>query len=141
MNLFSLTPIGILESRAKEMIATLFPDLTEKLEYEVVPYIPLKATELAKKTNGFADGAYEDGIIYLHEKSRIKTVIHEFGHAVHYQLFETKEFSFSLQNKSDQAHLNFKEDFAEAFADLIINYCSGNDLSERDNQMMELIAG
>jgi hypothetical protein len=61
------------------------------------------------------------------------------GHAIHYQLFNTKKFNFSDDNKSDVAYLNHKEDFAEAFAEMIININNNVSLTKRDQEMRSVL--
>jgi hypothetical protein len=57
MNLFSLTPVGTLEKKAKSMISNVYPNILDQINYEIVPYIPTQAKDLAKETNGFLQTA------------------------------------------------------------------------------------
>lgn len=65
----------------------------------------------------------------------IRTIIHEIGHHIHKIHFDNKQFRFSTKNKSRYAYKNSNENFAEAFADLIMDVFS----PERNAKMEKIL--
>ncbi len=132
MNLFSITPVGILISRAEELVKETYPDLLNIISYEIESYIPQKAYDLGGQT---VDGVYDEETktIYLHTNSLLETALHEIGHAVHYQIFNADDLELPVKDKVKEH--NHKEVFAEAFKDSILNEIK----TERDKKIIELI--
>jgi Mlc titration factor MtfA (ptsG expression regulator) len=65
----------------------------------------------------------------------IETIIHEIGHYIHDEQFNCKHFRFPTVEKSEYAYANFKENFAEAFTDLI----ERKDTKERSNRIRKIL--
>lgn len=132
MNLFSITPVGILINSAEELVKEIYPNLLNVISYKVESYIPQKAYELGGAT---VDGVYDEETktIYLHTNSLQETALHEIGHAVHYQLFNANDLGLNI--KDPVKEYNHKEVFAEAFKDSILNDIK----NERDLKIIELI--
>jgi hypothetical protein len=128
MNLFSLTPVGILNDKARDYISHVFPNVLNKIQYEVKDYIPLEVREIA-------DGCYEEGIVYLHSKSELKTAIHEIAHAIHYQLFNAEKIEFSSNNN----YLNYKEEFAEIFTEAVFKIKDSISLEKEERECYMII--
>jgi hypothetical protein len=125
MNLFALTPVGSKVCKAEAIIRDVFPNLLSRVTYEVKDYLPENAYELAGNNNT-PDGAYENGIVYLHKNSEQRSVLHEIGHAVHYQLCGAKDVCLPKSLNNDRSNINPREDFAEAFADFFLEIENGN---------------
>lgn len=138
MNLFSLTPEGQLNNKSRERISVMFRDLLSNIEYKIISGLPHEYLKQESINDNNVRGAYDEKekIIYISSQATIKDFIHEIGHAVHYQLFNCKQFELSSDNKSDYAHTNYREDFAEAFCDLVWR---GSILTIRDKQIHDII--
>jgi hypothetical protein len=136
MSLFSLTPVGIIEERARKLVSEKYPRLLDQISYEVSSSIPSEAESMITEDE-IVDGAYdaETKTIYLHRDSTLKSALHEIGHAIHYQLYNAEVFNLPLEKKSNRACVNFKEDFAEAFAELI----TGEGSKKRNNEMTRIL--
>ncbi|MFE6075736.1 hypothetical protein ACFVQB_14790 [Paenibacillus sp. NPDC057886] len=134
MNLFSITPVGILETKAKDLIVGVFPNVLNQISYLVQSYIPEKAHQIANEENMIADGAYENRVIYLYHGSTVRTAVHEIGHAVHYQLFDGTNLSLS------NTYRNHKEEFAEIFTNIIFKSYDDEPLNNEENKLKEIIA-
>ncbi|MFE6075732.1 hypothetical protein ACFVQB_14770 [Paenibacillus sp. NPDC057886] len=134
LNLYSITPVGILENKARMIISETLPNLLEKISYSVESYIPLKAKEIARLEDTIADGVYEDGVIYLHSQSLIETAIHEIGHAIHYQLFDAKDLKLSKKHFK-----NHKEEFAELFSSMVLKLYNKQTLNVPEHKLRNLI--
>jgi hypothetical protein len=121
MNLLSLTPVGMLNEKARTLIDNKFPGLLEKVDYNISSH--LKSALEINNIDDEADGAYdhETRTIYLHRDSQLTSAIHEIGHAVHYQLLNTVDYALPEEGKSERAYVNHKEDFAEAFMDCVLS--------------------
>ncbi|MCY8990654.1 hypothetical protein [Bacillus atrophaeus] len=143
MNLFNLTHVGIIHNKAIDYINSTFPGLLDKVEYTLVDKI---GTVVLDKTEEHVDsefrvlGAYcpESRTIFLCRRSTLKAAIHELGHAVHHQLLNYKFFNISAEGKSERAEYNFKEDFAEAFAELVLRE-GDNELTKRDIEIKKIL--
>jgi hypothetical protein len=123
MNLFALTPVGRKVCMAEEAVQEKFPNMLSRVNYEVENHLPELSYELAGDDT--PDGAYEDGIIYLHKESEERSVFHEIGHAVHYQIFGAKDVNLPTSLNDDRSRINCREDFAEAFADFFLGIENG----------------
>jgi hypothetical protein len=132
LNLFSITPVGILIGRAEELVKETYPELLNVISYNIESHIPQSAYDLGGQT---VDGAYDEETktIYLHTNSLLETALHEIGHAVHYQIFNAVDLGLPV--KDTVKEYNQKEVFAEAFKDSILNEIK----SERDKKIIELI--
>lgn len=72
--------------------------------------------------------------------SKIKKVLyHEIGHYIHDIYFNDSEMNLSTKGKSSYARKNHKEDFAEAFMDLMVNTIEKENYRERDNQIFNVL--
>ncbi|MBU8803381.1 hypothetical protein ACH0BE_00500 [Bacillus subtilis] len=87
-------------------------------------------------------GAYcpESRTIFLCRRSTLKAAIHELGHAVHHQLLNYKTYKLSQEGKSERAEYNYKEDFAEAFAELVLRQDNDN-FTKRDMDIRTILQG
>ncbi|MBM7600443.1 hypothetical protein JOC34_002834 [Virgibacillus halotolerans] len=138
MDLFSLTKESSLVTQAEDVIKEMFPKLLKLISYDIktgLPYAFLKQHDT--ETHNVA-GAYDHktNTLYISAKATVNDCIHEIGHCIHYQVLGCKEFPLPLDGKTEYAHVNFKEDFAEAFTDL----CSkGNVITDRDREMFDIL--
>lgn len=72
--------------------------------------------------------------------NKIKEVLyHEIGHYIHDIYFGDLEMKLSTKGKSSYARKNHKEDFAEAFMDLMVNTMKKENYRERDIQIFDFI--
>ena len=69
------------------------------------------------------------------ESDIIRTIIHEIGHHVHRFYFDDKQFRLPTQRKTKYAYKNYLENFAEAFADLMV----GRIAKERNAKMEQIL--
>ncbi|MCY7977441.1 hypothetical protein P8843_07095 [Bacillus inaquosorum] len=145
MNLFNLTHVGIIHNKAINYINSTFPGLLDKVEYTLEDKI---GTVVLDKTEEHVDsefqvlGAYcpESRTIFLCRRSTLKAAIHELGHAVHHQLLNYKTYKLSQEGKSERAEYNYKEDFAEAFAELVLRQDNDN-FTKRDMDIRTILQG
>ena len=73
-------------------------------------------------------------------------IAHEIGHLIHYKLYDGVDLRLPQRGMSRYAKTNHKEDFAEAFAELVVDHVSyrgirtKQDIAERDEAMRVLLA-
>lgn len=73
-------------------------------------------------------------------------IAHEIGHLIHYKLYDGVDLRLPQRGMSRYAKTNHKEDFAEAFAELVVDHVSyrgirtKQDIAERDEAMKVLLA-
>ena len=73
-------------------------------------------------------------------------IAHEIGHLIHYRLYDGMDLKLPKQGMSRYAMTNHKEDFAEAFAELVVDHKSyrgtrtKEDIAARDEAMRVLLA-
>ncbi|UHH07145.1 hypothetical protein LUM37_02780 [Bacillus subtilis] len=144
MNLFSLTHVGIVHDKAISLINNVFTDLLTDIDYTLKDYISaevLQKCEEQLESDFQIEGAYcrDTKRIFLCKRSTIRTAIHEIGHAVHHQLFNFEDFNLSKENRTERATLNHREDFAEAFADVVLRCNEGTNLKTRDFEVREIL--
>ncbi|ASA22717.1 hypothetical protein [Paenibacillus donghaensis] len=130
MNLFSLTTVGILDNVARKRIADIFPSLLDNVRYVVKDHLPYSINEIA-------DGAYDNGIVYLHSRSILETAIHKIGHAIHYQLFNGEALGFHAYEIRE--FINHKEQFAEIFTEMIMKKSQNKQLDIQEEQCFKMI--
>ncbi|WP_216638214.1 hypothetical protein, partial [Brevibacillus brevis] len=113
----------------------LCPNLLSHVSYKIesLPFYKLKLLGIDPDT---VCAAHENGVIYLKDNTPIREIVHEIGHAVHQQLFQYKVFELSEELKSEYAYKNYREDFAEAFADL---FERGRIETIRDQQIYSIL--
>ncbi|MES9708930.1 hypothetical protein [Bacillus safensis] len=139
MDLFNLTHVGIMHNKANDFIHNIFPGLLDKVEYSLVDHI---GANVLDHVEGHIDnefsilGAYcpKTKKVFLCKRSTLKATLHEIGHAIHHQLLNYAPFVFSEEGKSERAEYNYKEDFAEAFAELIMKQ-NNEKYTKRDSEM------
>lgn len=90
-------------------------------------------TQMIKINKKWFDACDERG----EETDIIRTITHEIGHYIHYQVLKADRFRFPTEGKTWYAGRNYKENFAEAFADMTIER---EGTEKRTKRMLDILS-